>query len=92
MRFAKSDSIFSTDSDDKREELYRSTDYYLPLSPVSALDDGVSRRSIILPVGEAIDNANYRAPPGNRLNERLGVSRARENRFNTAPLTYYAHV
>lgn len=89
MRLAKSDSIFPADSDDKREGLYRSTDYYLPLSLVSALDDGV--RSFF--PGEAIDNANYRAQPGNRLNERLvGVSRAREKRFNTAPLTYYAHV
>lgn len=38
---AKSDSIFRTDSDERREELYRSTDYYLPLSPVSTRE-GIS--------------------------------------------------
>jgi len=63
----------STDSTTRRDELYRSTDYYSPLS-LARGNSWRRHRSIILPMGKAIDNANGCAL-GNRLNECLQESR-----------------
>ena len=66
----------STDSTTRRDGLYRSTDYYSPLSPARG-NSWRRHRSIILPMGKAIDNANGCAL-GNRLNECLQESNVRE--------------
>lgn len=58
------------------QELYRSTDYSL-LSPARG-NSWRRHRSIILPMGKAIDNANGCAL-GNRLNECLQKSSARDS-------------